>query len=327
MADLTTNYMGFHLKNPIIVSACSLTNSAKRIKRCADAGAGAVVISSLFEEQIRSDAFNEEVSIRISGHPEAMNYIENMSMLLGPSKYINLIKEAKSSVSIPVIASLNCVSHEWWMDYALQIEEAGADALELNIAIMPNDLKCSDESIARIYFTILKEVKDRIRIPIAVKLAPYFTCISRMANELSNRGADALVLFNRYFQFDINIDKLKLTSGYRFSSEREIYLSLRWVALLYGRIESDLVGATGIHNGEGAIKHLLAGASAIQICSTLYLNGMKQIEQILGFVDKWMDNAGFNSIDQIKGKMSQKESKTPKLYERLQHIKSLSGNP
>ena len=325
MADLSVKYIGLKLVNPVVVSSCSLTNSLKGVQSCADAGAGAVVLKSLFEEQIRVESQDIEKYLWFSGHPEALDYVRNMTMELGPREYLNLIEEAKKAVSIPVIASLNCVSPEWWADYAIQIEAVGADALELNIAVMPSDPQRCGEEIEELYFRILEEVRSRIKIPIAAKLDPYFTCTAYVANEFSNRGASALVLFNRLYQFDINIDNLELATGYRFSSPEEMNTSLRWIALLAGRIKCDLAASTGVHNGAQVVKQLLAGASVVQICSTLYLDGLGQIDRILAYLGNWMEEHDFNSVDQVCGKMSQMQSDRPELYERLQYIKALVG--
>ena len=325
MVDLSTKYMGLNLHNPVVVSSCSLTNSVEGVRRCADAGAGAVVLKSLFEEQIRVETQDLEKYLWFSGHPQALDYVRNMSMELGPREYINLVRESKSAVSIPVMASLNCVSAEWWADYAIQLEAVGADALELNIAIMPSDPERSSDEIERLYFRVLEEVKKRIDIPIAVKIDPYFTGMARVADEFSKRGASALVLFNRLYQLDINIDKLELAPGYRFSSPEEMNTSLRWVALLAGRVRCDLAASTGVHDGAGVIKHLLAGASVAQICSTLYLNGLEQINRILGYLENWMKEHDFDSVDQMRGKMSQMQSDRPELYDRLQYVKALVG--
>ena len=246
-------------------------------------------------------------------------------MELGPREYISLLKEAKSAVSIPVIASLNCVSPEWWADYAIQVESAGADGLELNISAMPSDPDRSDEEIASIYFKILEEVKKCIEIPIAVKIGPYFTSMAQMADGLSKRGASALVLFNRFYQFDINIEKLELAPGYRFSSPEEMSVPLRWIALLSGRVKCDFAASTGVHDGAGVIKQLLAGAAVVQICSTLYVNGLERVGRMLGQLEEWIKGHEFESVGQMRGKMSQMESDRPELYERLQYIKALVG--
>ena len=326
MANLSVKYMGLQLRNPVIVSSSPLTGRLNGVRCCADAGAGAVVLKSLFEEQIRFETAEIEQNLWIADHPEAIDYVRGMGMLLGPKEYLELISAAKNSVDIPIIASLNCISPKWWADYAVQIANAGADALELNIAIMPSEIERRDEEIEDLYFKILKEVKKAIEIPISIKLGPYFTSIARMASELSNHGASALALFNRFYRVDINTEKTEIVPGYKFSSPEEINLSLRWIALLSGKIKCDLAASTGIHDGNGVIKELLAGASVTYVCSTVYLNGMKQIDRILAYVENWLNEHEFDSIDQIKGKLSQMQSDRPELYERLQYIKFLSGN-
>lgn len=323
--DLSTKYMGLHLRNPLIVASCSLVNSSEGVRRCADAGAGAIVLKSLFEEQIQAETEDLEQHSWLFGHPEAFEYVSKMGMALGPRKYLKLIEKAKSEVAIPIIASLNCISPKWWTDYAKQIAGAGADALELNISLMPSDPNRSSKDIEHLYFKIFEEVKWRIEIPIAVKIGPFFTSMARMANEFSRRGASALVLFNRFYQLDIDIEKLELSPGYRFSSPDEMNLTLRWIALLTGRVNCDLAASTGVHDGAGVIKQLLAGASTVQICSTLYLNGVEQIGRILRQMETWMKKHGFDSLDQIRGKLSQMQSDRPELYERLQYIKALVG--
>jgi dihydroorotate dehydrogenase (fumarate) len=248
-----------------------------------------------------------------------------MGMGLGPSQYLKLIGEAKKAVSIPVIASLNCVSPRWWTSYARQIVSAGADGLELNISVMPSDPDRSSKEIEELYLRIFEGVKAKIEIPIAVKIGPYFTSMARMATEFGRRGASALVLFNRFYQIDIDIDAIQITKGYRFSSTDEISLPLRWIALLAGRTECDLAASTGVHDGAGAIKQLLAGASAVQVCSVLYMKGIEHMGTILEEMTSWMEKHGFASIEEIRGRLSQMESDRPEFYERLQYIKALVG--
>ncbi len=325
MAELTTQYMGLTLSNPIIVASCSLTKSVDGVRACADAGAGAVVLKSLFEEQIKADVKELERNIWIAGHPEAVDYVRNIGLTLGPRQYLNLIEQAKQKVSIPIIASINCVSPGQWVDYAQSIANAGADALELNISVMPVEPERSSEEIERMHFRILEDVKKRITLPVAVKLSPYFTSMARIAAELSQRGAAALVLFNRFYQPDINIDKMHLVAGYRFSSPEEMNVSLRWIALLTGRVACDFAASTGVHDGTGVIKQLLAGANAVQVCSALYVNGVSYIDTILTQVNEWMEQHAFVSLDEVRGQLSQSASDRPELYERVQYIKALVG--
>jgi len=325
MVDFSIKYMGLALRNPLVVGSSGLTNTSEGVGRCAVAGAGAVVLKSLFEEQMQAETEDLEQHSWILGHPEAFEYVRGMRMGLGPREYLKLVEEAKKAVSIPVIASLNCVSPKWWVNYAKQIERAGADALELNISVMPSDPNRTSKQLEDLHFKVFEEVKTRIEIPIAVKIGPYFTSMARVADEFSKRGVSALVLFNRFYQLDIDIEELQLVSGYRFSSSHEMGLPLRWIALLAGRIRCDLAASTGVHDGSGVIRQLLAGASAVQICSTLYINGVEHIGRILEEVETWMGKHGFNSIEEIRGKLSQVLSDRPELYERLQYIRALVG--
>lgn len=325
MSDLSTTYMGLKLENPLLVASCSLTKTADGVKHCADAGAGAVVLKSLFEEQIDVEIKDMEQHLMPYWHPEALDYVQEMGMSFGPKEYIAIVKEAKKGVSIPVIASLNCISPKWWLAYAKQIVDAGADALELNIALMPSDTDRNAEQIEDVYLKILSEVRKHIAIPVAVKIGPYFTSLGRFAMKLVNSGANALVLFNRFYQPNIDVEKMELAPGYNFSSPEDMGLSLRWIALLSGRINCDLAASTGIHDSAGVIKQLLAGATVTQLCSTLYLNGLKQIETIRSELDGWLDRHGFASLSEARGKLSQSESDKPELYERIQYIKALVG--
>jgi len=326
MADLTTEYMGLDLRNPLIVASCGLVNSSEGVKRCADAGAGAVVLKSLFEEQI--DLESKDLVAGQSwlyGHPEAFDYASGMSKELGPRDYLKLIEDAKSSVAIPVIASLNCILPKWWVDYARQIELSGADGLEVNISIMPSNPERTGQDIEKLYLEVVRAVSANIKIPIAAKIGPYFSSLGQMALGLSRAGAKALVLFNRFYRLDIDIDKIQLKPGYRFSSPDEISSSLRWIALLAGRVECDLAASTGVHDGFGVIKQLLAGATAVQVCSALYLKGLKEIASMIKDINDWMSHHNCSSIDDFRGKLSQMESDRPELYERLQYMRSLSG--
>jgi dihydroorotate dehydrogenase (fumarate) len=325
MADLSTKYMGLELKNPIIVASCGLVSTSEGVKRCADAGAGAVVLKSLFEEQI--DMESRDLVAEQSwlyGHPEAFDYASGMSKELGPRDYLKLIESAKASVSIPVIASLNCISPKWWVDYAQQIELAGADGMELNTSIMPSDPDRKSSDVENLYLDVLQEVSSHVKIPIAVKVGPYFSSMANVALELSKRGAKALVLFNRFYQLDIDVENVKLKPGYRFSSPDEISLPLRWIALLSGRIGCDLAASTGVHDGLDVIKQILAGATAVQVCSALYLKGLKQVGSMLETVENWMSGHGHSSPEDFRGRLSQMESDKPELYERLQYIRALS---
>lgn len=325
MADLKTNYMGLALRNPLIVASSGLVNSVEGVQRCADAGAGAVVLKSLFEEQIEADTSEIQKHVWLSGHTEAYDYVRQIGIRIGEQDYLNLLEGAKKAVSIPVIASLNCITPKWWTDYAKRLESSGADGIELNMAILPSDPRHSSNDIEKLYHDILEGVRKSVKLPIAVKIGPYFTSLASVCQELCTRGASALVLFNRFYQLDINIDKETLVSGYHFSTPEEANLSLRWISLLSGRVSCDLAAATGVHEASGVIKQLLAGAATIQICSTLYKHGIGHLSNILANLQLWMKKNHYESVAQFRGKLSQKDSKTPELYERLQYVKALVG--
>jgi len=325
MADLSTTYMGLALRNPLIVASCGLTKTADGVRRCADAGAGAVVLKSLFEEQILADLRGNEIDTGFLWHPEALDYVQRMGLELGPQSYLKLIEESKKDVSIPVIASLHCVSSGLWTDYVRKIADAGADAIELNISVMLSDPRRESGDVERIYMDTVESVVRLAKIPVAVKIGPYFTSVARMASELWKRGAKALVLFNRFYQFDINLDTMELAPGHSLSSPQEIALPLRWISLLSGKVKCDFAASTGVHDADGAAKLILVGATTVQLCSTLYKNGLSRIGTISTDLERLMEKHGFKSIDQMRGKLSQARSDKPELYERLQYIKALVG--
>jgi dihydroorotate dehydrogenase (fumarate) len=316
--------MGIELKNPLIVASCDLTSDVKQIKKCEEAGAGAVVLKSLFEEQIETETEELIGDSWLPDHTEAFEYVRGMSMANGPSTYLNLIREAKKETSIPIIASLNCISPKWWLDYAKQLEVSGADALELNISLLPSNLERSSKEIERVYMDILEGVLTEINLPVAVKIGPYFTSMARILSDFVKSGVKGLVLFNRFYQFDIDIKTLKLKGGNPLSSPNEISNSLRWIALLSSQIPSDFVATTGIYSGRDVIKQILAGAKAVEICSALYKHGLPHIKNILQEIENWMDEHNYKSIEDFRAKLSKKEEDKTELYDRLQYIKALN---
>ena len=325
MVDLSTSYMGLTIRNPLIVAASSLTGSAAKVARCEDAGAGAVVLKSLFEEQIEAQTSQMEQEAWPYTHTEAYDYVRQMGLRLGQAEYLKMIAEAKKKVSIPVIASLNCVSPTAWTRFAAKIAEAGADALELNIALLASDFDRSAEEIQGAYVRIVEAIRTQVKLPIAVKIGPYFTSLPQTALALRRAGASALVLFNRFYQLDFDVEKLTLTPGYHLSSPDEIHQSLRWIALLSSELGCDLCASTGVHDGAGVVKQLLAGAKAVQLCSALFLKGMERLGECLKELEGWMQRHGFAAIEDFRGKMSQEASADPQLYERLQYIKVYVG--
>ncbi len=325
MSDLSVKYLGLEMKNPILVASCSLTGSVSGIQELADAGAGGVVLKSLFEEQIDAETKDIEQYIGPSWHTEAYDYVRNMGMELGPNAYLKLVEAAKKAVSIPVIASLNCVSERWWADYARKLELAGADALELNVAYLPSDLDRNAQDIETLYFRIIEDVRKKVQIPIAVKIGPFFTSLAKFSQELVKRGAGGLVFFNRFYQVDIDLEKIILKPGYKFSAPEEMSLPLRWIALLSDRIECDFAATTGVHDGLSVAKMILAGAGVVQVCSALYNDGKERVGKMVKELQGWMDKKGYDSVAEFKGKLSREQSDQPELWDRLQYIKALVG--
>ncbi len=325
MADVRTTYLGLNLRNPIIASSSGLTGTLKGVKAVASAGVGAAVLKSLFEEQIEADVAGAHSDDDLATHPEAYEYVQQMGKHLGPESYLELISEAKSQTEIPIIASLNSVSTKWWGNYARQMEEAGADALELNISIMPRDVNEEARAIEERFVRIVDKVRQNVSLPISAKIGPYFTALPSFTTALRKAGVRALTLFNRFYQLDIDIDELQLAPGYQFSDTHEIYPTIRWISMLYGNVGCELSASTGVHRGPDAAKLLLAGAQSVQVCSTLYKNGVQQVGVILDFLQRWMDEKDLASVDELRGRLSQARSDTPEEYERLQYIKALTG--
>lgn len=326
MADISTSYMGMELKNPIIVGSSGLTNSLENIKEIAEKGAGAVVLKSLFEEQILHEAnktySQDEVA---NAYPEAQDYITNYTRDSEVDAYLQLIKDAKSAVDIPVIASINCISSSEWISFAKKIEDAGADGLELNIFILPSNPQRGAAENESVYFEIAEKVTKLISIPVALKISYYFSGLAKMALKLSWTGISGMVLFNRFFSPDIDIDTFEVKPSNVFSTADEISLPLRWTAMLSNRLHCDIAASTGVHDGEGLIKLLLAGARAVQLSSILYKNGFGEIPKMLKELEQWMDKHNFKDLEQVVGKMSIKKAKNPAAYERVQFMKYFSG--
>jgi len=325
MADLSVSYMGLKLRNPLIVASSSLTGTPAKLKRCEEAGAGAVVLKSLFEEQIEAQTAKLEREGGDYPHPEAADYLRQIGLRLNQDEYLKLVADAKANLAIPVIASLNCVSPKGWTDYAAKLAKAGADAIEVNVAIIASDFDRTAAEVEGAYLKVVEGIRAKVKLPIAVKLGPHFTSLPQTALALRRAGASALVLFNRFYQLDFDIERLALTPGYHLSSPDEIHLPLRWIAILSAQVGCDLSASTGVHDSAGLIKQLLAGAKAVQLCSTLFLKGMDRIKTMLEELGAWMERHGFATIEEFRGKMSQEKSADPLLYERLQYIKVYVG--
>lgn len=324
MASLETKYLGLTLKNPIIVSSSGLTSSIEKIKEAEEHGAGAIVLKSIFEEQINFEAANYQKVGK--DNAEAFDYLQGYVSANNIQKQIDLIKEAKNAVSIPVIASINCFSDKKWIDFSKQFEDAGADALEVNIYIMPDDRKTSGADIEKTYYNIIKKLVKKSSIPVSVKLSYHFTNMIHVVDKIKGLGAKGVVLFNRFYEPDINIDTMEMTNTSVFSVESDIRFPLRWSAVISDQVPGiDIAASTGVHNSTGMVKMLLAGATTVQLCSVLYQKGMKEIKTILEGTEKWMHQRGFDSIDSFRGIMSYKSIPDPSVYQRSQFMKYFSN--
>ena len=325
---LHTTYMGLKLNSPIVVSACTLSEEVGNIVQMEDAGAGAVVLFSLFEEQIKKEAAQYETIVRNTSNifAEASDFFPDLDHYHeGVDQYLENIRKAKERVKIPVIASLNGVTNEGWISYARLMEDAGADGLEINIFFIPGDVYLSSSAVEHRYLNIIDEIKNTIKIPVAVKLNPYFSAMGNMAKRMQDYGANALVLFNRFYQPDFDINKLSLLHNLQFSESSEIKLPLLWIALLYGRINISLAATTGVQSSVEVIKYILAGADVAMTASALYKNGIGYLKTMNDELEAWMLTKGFENIDSFKGVMSQQHISDPTDYERANYIKILEG--
>jgi dihydroorotate dehydrogenase (fumarate) len=319
--DLSTTYLGLQLKNPVIVSSSKLTSEIASIKKCADRGAGAIVLKSLFEEQLLADVSKlMSQDDKYFWYPEAVEFINQHSKEQGFQEYLELIKEAKEYTPIPIIASINCVSPNEWPRFAAKLEEAGIDGLELNISILPVDPSITSQEIEDRYVKILSEVKKYVQVPVAVKLGCMFTNLTSLVKRLEAAGADGLVLFNRFYRPDVDIDQEKVVGGSIYSCQEEMTQSLRWVSLLANQMNCDIAGNTGVHTAEGVIKHLLVGAAAVQVCTTLYLNGISYLETMLADLESWLEKHNYSAVSQFQGKLRNKQENAA-AFERIQYMK------
>jgi len=326
--DLSTTYLGLKLKNPLMVAACPLTHRVDWLRQLEENGAAAAVLPSLFEEQIEHDS-SEMAKVREFGtesFAEALTYFpEEADYQTGPEKYLGFITEAKRAVSIPIIASLNGTSKGGWVRYAKMAQDAGADALELNIYFVAANLNMSSAEVESQYVDLVAAVKKSVSIPLAVKVGPYFSSVGNMAKRLAEAGADGLVLFNRFLQPDIDLETLETSPKLVLSSAHELLLPLRWIAILHGRIKASLAVTGGIHDADGLVKAILAGADAGMIASVLYQDGFDAIGNILAGAKEWMEEREYDSVEQMKGSMSQENCPHPAAFERGNYMKALTS--
>lgn len=327
--DLTTRYLGLTLRHPVVPSASPLTRTLDGIRSLEDAGAPMVIMESLFEEQIdaESNRLDHYLSYGGESFAEALGYFPDLQTYhgVGPDDHLEIIAGAKQATDIPIVASLNGVSAGGWTRYAQLMQQAGADAIELNIYYVATDPEMSSTEVERMYVDVLREVKSSITIPVAIKVAPFFTAFAHMARQLEAAGADSIVLFNRFYQPDLDLEQLKVVPRLVLSESQELRLPLRWVAILYGRVQTDFAITSGVHTGEDVLKAMMAGARVVQIASEFLQRGAKRIGELVGELEAWMVEKDYDSIQQMQGSMSQRYVAEPAAFERANYMKTLAS--
>ncbi|MEN6457817.1 MAG: dihydroorotate dehydrogenase-like protein [Thermoguttaceae bacterium] len=327
-ANLTTTYLGMKLKNPLVISACPLVAEIDQLRRLEEAGAAAAVLPSLFEEQIEHDGdeLSRVYDFHTDSFAESLTYFpEQEDYHTGPDDYLNTIAATKKAVGIPIIASLNGSSPGGWIRYAKMMQDAGADAVELNIYFVPGNLEMTGPDVESRYFDLVAAVKQSLSIPLAVKVGPYFSAMANMGIRLADAGADGLVLFNRFFQPDIHLETMTAQSQLHLSTPSELMIPLRWIAVLRGHVKASLAATGGIHDSVGLIKAILTGADVGMIASTIYQRGIGQVSQILAGLRAWMDENQYDSVEQMKGSMSLENCPNPTAYQRGNYMKTLTS--
>jgi dihydroorotate dehydrogenase (fumarate) len=328
MIDLSTTYLGLKLRTPLVASASPLSQELDGIRRLEDAGASAVVLYSLFEEQLRQEGVELEhhLNAGTNSFAEAASFFPQPDEFrLGPEGYLKHIRRAKQAVTVPIIASLNCTTAGSWIEYAKLVQQAGADALECNIYSIPTDPNLSSNAVEQQYLEIVQAVKSAVTIPVAVKIGPFFSNLANMAKALDEAGANALVLFNRFYQPDINLDELEIQPNVLLSTPQALRLPLTWIGILYGRIRANLAATSGVHGPEDVIKLLMVGADVTMLCSTLLKNGIGHLGAIERGVVEWMERREYESVWQMKGSMSQIRCANPTAFERAQYMKAVKS--
>lgn len=323
MPDLKTTYMGIPLQNPLIVGSSTHTGSLDSIKKCAEAGAGAIVLRSIFEEQIQAEVSDMVDSLESQDYPEAYDYIRaDFPMQIGPEKYLDIIRQSKEEVTVPIIASLNCTTHDHWVSYARKIEIAGADGLELNVYDIAHHPDENSQAVEQRHLKLVQSVSSELSIPVSVKLGASYTALGNFVNQLTQLKVQAIVLFNRFFQPDIDIERLSLTSGINFSRAQDAAMPVRWIALLRHQVACDIAMTTGVHDASAAIKGILAGANVFQICSALYTPRQQGvIESMLTGISAWMEKHGFEKIDDFRGRLAASLDEQNQGFARAQYVK------
>jgi dihydroorotate dehydrogenase (fumarate) len=328
MIDQTTTYLGIQLKNPLVVSASPLSKKVDMVRRLEQAGAAAVVLYSLFEEQITHESHELDHFLNRGTHSygEALSYFPELDHYnLEPDIYVEHLHRVKQAVGIPVIGSLNGISPGGWVRYAREIEQAGADALELNIYFVPTDRDISAGELEENYLALVRAVRAQVHIPIALKLSPFFTSLPNMARRFVEAGADGLVLFNRFYQPDLDLETLEVVPSLTLSDSHDLRLPLRWIAILYGRVAADLALTSGVHTARDVLKAIMAGANVTMLASELIANGIRRLPEILGDLRAWMEEYAYESIEQMRGSMSQRAVAEPAAFERANYMRALNS--
>ncbi len=328
--DISTRYLGMQLRTPLVASASPLSHEISGIRSLEDAGASAVVLYSLFEEQLHKEALELELHLNAGteSFAESLTYFPHSSEFhTGPEEYLNHIRKAKAAVDIPIIASLNGASLGGWAKYARQIEQAGADAIECNLYSIPTNMEISATEIENNYADILREIKTSVQIPVAAKLSPFFSNLANMAKRLDQMGTNGLVLFNRFYQPDIDLEELEIKTNVLLSTPQDLRLPLTWIGILYGRIRGSLAATSGVHGPEDVIKLLMVGADVTMLCSVLIRNGIGHVRIIEQGILEWMDEHEYESVQQMQGSMSQLRCADPGAFERAQYMRAVKGLP
>ncbi len=326
--DLSTTYLGLKLPSPLVASASPLSRDVDGICRLEDAGASAVVLYSLFEEQLRQEEMDlqHHLSAGTESFAESLTYFPQASEFhTGPEGYLNHIRKAKSSVGMPIIASLNGSTLGGWTKFAAEIERAGADAIECNIYTIPTDPRLSAADIEKTYLDIVRAVKETVKIPVAVKLSPFFSNLANFARRLDEAGADGIVLFNRFYQPDIDLDELEIRPNVLLSTPQALRLPMTWIGILYGRVRASLAGTGGVHSAEDAVKLLMVGANVTMLCSSLMRHGLNHLRHVERELREWMEEHEYESVAQMQGSMSQLRCPDPGAFERAQYMRAVKG--
>jgi dihydroorotate dehydrogenase (fumarate) len=326
--DLTTRYLGMELRSPLVASASPLTGHLSTLRRLEDAGAGAVVLPSLFEEQIEHEELHTDRVMETGAEcfAEALSYFPDLDDYnTGPREYLTLVEEAAAVLDIPVIASLNGVSDGWWVRYARQLEDAGAHALELNVYHVAADLTRSGEDVERQYLDLIRAVREEVGVPLAVKVGPYFSSFGHMARRMVAAGADGLVLFNRFYQPDLDLESFRVIRHIALSTSNEVRLPMRWIGILHGRVDCSIAATSGIHTADDVARVLLVGADVAMMTSALLQHGPEHLSRVEVGLREWMLEHGYASVDQLRGSMSQRAVPDPAAYERANYVRTLTG--